>query len=76
MAKVKINLEEFKEKMFENLDNLRDVISESETAQKIIDGFFDVVENYIKESKTKVDDAIGLPACALIRGVIGVPDND
>lgn len=76
MAKVKIDLEDFKKKSREAIKVIGEIIEQSEKAQDIVDAFFDHVEDYIKNTKTKVDDSIGLPACALIRGVLGVPDND
>lgn len=76
MSKEKINFEEFQKKAVAALEILKVVIAESKTAQDIADKAFDIVEDYIVSTKTKVDDAIGLPACKMVRALIGVPDND
>jgi hypothetical protein len=39
------------------------------------DNQIDTLEDYIKNTPTKVDDAI-LPLVTILRGVINVPDND
>ena len=42
----------------------------------IIDLVLDLIEEKIKSSKNKIDDAIALPILAQIREAFGVPDND
>ena len=55
---------------------LRELLKNSEIAQDVADRAFDIVEEYIAKTPNKIDDTIGLPACAIVRAILGVPDND
>jgi len=47
-----------------------------EDAKKLADLVLDWGEEYVLESKSKLDDAILLPIFAMIREVGNIPDND
>lgn len=51
------------------------IIQQSDDAKKIVDKALDIVENYVKSSTTKLDDAVLNPLCALTRSVLHVPKD-
>jgi hypothetical protein len=44
--------------------------------KKFVDQVLDFVENYVKGTKSELDDKIVLPLCEVIRNTFDVPDND
>ena len=40
------------------------------------DRIFDLMEDAVKDSKTKTDDMIALPVIEHMRAILNVPDND
>ncbi len=49
---------------------------DAETFKKFADMALDFVEDYVKKSPTKYDDAVVLPLCVTIRAAFDIPDND
>ena len=49
---------------------------DDQTVKEFIDAGFDRIEDLVKASDNKIDDAVVLPMMAKIRQIIGVPDND
>ena len=47
-----------------------------ETLKKYGDGLFDFIENAVRDSDTKWDDATVLPIVNMLRKVLDIPDND
>ena len=47
-----------------------------ELLKNFMDMVLDFIEDQVEGSASKVDDAIVLPLCALIRATFDVPDND
>ena len=47
-----------------------------ELMRKAIDQLLDIAEQAAADSENKVDDAIVLPLCAMIRESFDIPDND
>ena len=47
-----------------------------DAAKKYIDKFFDLIEDYVADSKTALDDATVLPIIRAMRLALNVPDND
>ena len=47
-----------------------------ELLKKGVDALLDVIEKAVENSPNKVDDAIVLPLCKLIRSTFDVPDTD
>jgi len=47
-----------------------------EMLKKFVDLLLDFIEDTVQNSENKLDDAIVLPLCKLIRATFGVPDND
>lgn len=47
-----------------------------ELMKKFIDMLLDFVENYVKGTKSDVDDRIVIPICNMIRTTFDIPDND
>ena len=41
-----------------------------------LDAFLDVIEEEVASSPNKIDDLVVLPLCKVIRGALGVEDND
>jgi hypothetical protein len=54
-------------KLFVALGDLKDMF---------VDAGLDHVEDTVEASENKLDDAVILPLCALVRKVLNVPDND
>jgi hypothetical protein len=54
-------------KLFVALGDLKDLF---------IDSALDYVEDSVAASESKLDDAVVLPLCSLVRKVLNVPDND
>jgi hypothetical protein len=44
--------------------------------KKFVDAGLDAIEDLVQESENKVDDAVVLPICKVIRTTFNVPDND
>lgn len=44
--------------------------------KKGMDALLDVIENSVASSNNKIDDAIVLPLCKLIRDTFNIEDND
>lgn len=44
--------------------------------KRFADMTLDFVEDAVLGSKSKIDDALVLPVCALIRTTFNIPDND
>ena len=44
--------------------------------KKAVDALLDAIENAVEKSENKVDDAIVLPLCNLIRNTFNIPDDD
>ena len=47
-----------------------------EVLKKGIDALLDVIETACIGSANKIDDAVVLPLCKLIRSTLDIPDND
>jgi hypothetical protein len=47
-----------------------------ELVKKIADQVLDLVEDWVKDSSTEIDDTIVLPVCEMIRTTFDIPDND
>jgi len=54
-------------KLFVSLGDLKDLF---------VDSALDYVEDSVVASENKLDDAVVLPLCSLVRRVLNVPDND
>ncbi len=48
----------------------------SENIKKYGDKLFDLIEDFVADSETKVDDATVLPLIKAARLALGIPDND
>ena len=48
----------------------------TEEAKERIDALIDKVEDWVKDTDSKIDDITILPLCKLIRRVADIPDND
>jgi hypothetical protein len=44
--------------------------------KKFADMTLDFIENYVAGTKSKIDDALILPLCDMIRKSFDIPDND
>ena len=47
-----------------------------ELITKFIDMVLDFFEKFVLGTKSKIDDAIVLPICDLLRDTLNIPDND
>ena len=47
-----------------------------EVLKKGMDALLDAIENAVEKSENKIDDAIVLPLCKLIRETFNIEDND
>ena len=65
-----------KEKLLTHLISILIGSLNSEMLKGFVDVILDYVENYVQTSETKIDDAIALPLCQLIRNTFDIPDND
>lgn len=48
----------------------------SEQLKIFADALLDLIENTVQKSESKIDDAIVIPLCSLIRATFSIPDND
>ncbi len=48
----------------------------SENIKKYGDKLFDLIEDFVVDSETKIDDATVLPLIKAARVALGIPDND
>lgn len=48
----------------------------TENIKKYGDKLFDLIEDFVKDSDTKVDDTIVLPLIKAARVALNIPDND
>ena len=64
----KINIDSELKKLFYVLGNDLRII--------FIDAGLDYIEDAVIASENKIDDAVVLPACKLVRTVLNIPDND
>ena len=44
--------------------------------KKGLDSLLDFIESSVEKSDNKIDDAIVLPLCKVIRDALNIPDND
>ena len=47
-----------------------------EQGKKLLDNFFDWIENMVEDSENKFDDAVVLPLVNKARELLDVPDDD
>lgn len=47
-----------------------------EMLRKAVDGILDVIEEAVKESKTKIDDTVVMPLVVAVRSAFDIPDDD
>jgi hypothetical protein len=47
-----------------------------ENLKRFVDAGLDAIENAVEGSTNKVDDAIVLPVCKIIRSTFNIPDDD
>lgn len=57
------------------VDWLINLIDE-DMVKRALDAMFDAIENKVQESENKFDDRLVLPAIALLRRSLTIPDND
>jgi len=48
----------------------------SEVVRKYVDKGFDLIEEFVEDSETKIGDVIVLPIMAELREAFNIPDND
>lgn len=47
-----------------------------EMLRRFIDAGLDAIEDYVAGTNNTIDDGIVIPACALLRKAVGIPDSD
>jgi hypothetical protein len=57
------------------LEAIKETMGE-EDLREFADMIIDWVEERVEASENTIDDALVLPACALVRKAFGIPDND
>jgi len=57
------------------LSMIEEMINE-ENIRKYGDKLFDLIEDFVRDSETKVDDATVLPLVKAARIALNIPDND
>jgi len=62
--------------LLSNLVNVMLGMLSPELLKKFVDLLLDFIEDTVQKSENKIDDAMVLPLCKLIRTTFGVPDND
>ena len=62
--------------LLEMLFKVAMMVLKPEAIRMLIDKILDFIEDAVARSETKMDDAIVLPMCNVIREAVNVPDND
>jgi hypothetical protein len=75
MSTAKISTEEFISIVKVITEEIITIINQSDDAKRIVDKALDIIENYVKSSKTNIDNILLLPLCSLSRSVLHIPKD-
>ena len=51
-------------------------LAPADVIRELVDKVFDLAEDFVMNSETKIDDAVVLPILAQLREAFNIPDND
>ncbi len=77
-AKIKDRISKYVKSTPYTIDDIiwETILKGGEAMQDIGDTILDFAEDYVLGTKSKIDDAVVLPVCDLIRATLNIPDND